>query len=177
MYGCSSGWQTQQTHSCFFFCCLTYNSDGLDALFFLCVCFSGIEEVAEYDPNLLSDPQWPCGRHKRVLIFASYVVRVCSFRSVCLHAVKYPDCTLISPVSWFLKHHVNLVFHDRVTWFLLVDFSLWTPLSLPCIRTTRFLIGFLQVRVCAAKTADGESNSRAGGRKEKKLHVAMCVCI
>uniref|UniRef100_A0A3Q2EG63 Uncharacterized protein n=1 Tax=Cyprinodon variegatus TaxID=28743 RepID=A0A3Q2EG63_CYPVA len=33
-----------------------------------------IEEVADYDPNLLSDPCWPCGRHKRVLIFASYVV-------------------------------------------------------------------------------------------------------
>lgn len=32
--------------------------------------------MTEYDPNLLSDPQWPCGRHKRVLIFASYVVSV-----------------------------------------------------------------------------------------------------
>lgn len=29
----------------------------------------------EYDPNLLSDPQWPCGKHKRVLVFASYMVR------------------------------------------------------------------------------------------------------
>lgn len=38
--------------------------------------------MTEYDPNLLSDPQWPCGRHKRVLIFASYVVRECfSFSS------------------------------------------------------------------------------------------------
>lgn len=42
-------------------------------------CSAGVEEVAEYDPNLLSDPQWPCGRHKRVLIFASYMVRFCSF--------------------------------------------------------------------------------------------------
>lgn len=33
-----------------------------------------MEEPSEYDPNLLSDPQWPCGRHKRVLIFASYMV-------------------------------------------------------------------------------------------------------
>lgn len=40
--------------------------------------FAGVEEVAEYDPNLLSDPQWPCGRHKRVLIFASYMVRLFS---------------------------------------------------------------------------------------------------
>lgn len=44
------------------------------------LCFAGAEEVAEYDPNLLSDPHWPCGRHKRVLIFASYMVR---FSSVC----------------------------------------------------------------------------------------------
>lgn len=34
-------------------------------------------EVAEYDPNLLDDPQWPCGKHKRVLIFASYMVSGC----------------------------------------------------------------------------------------------------
>lgn len=40
--------------------------------------FAGVEEVTEYDPNLLSDPQWPCGRHKRVLIFSSYMVSFCS---------------------------------------------------------------------------------------------------
>ncbi|XP_034028914.1 CDK5 and ABL1 enzyme substrate 2-like isoform X2 [Thalassophryne amazonica] len=38
-----------------------------------------MEEVAEYDPNLLSDPHWPCGRHKRVLIFASYVTTVIEY--------------------------------------------------------------------------------------------------
>lgn len=32
-------------------------------------------DVLEYNPNLLDDPQWPCGKHKRVLIFASYMVR------------------------------------------------------------------------------------------------------
>lgn len=37
---------------------------------------SGVEDVSEYDPNLLSDPQWPCGKHKRVLIFASYMVGI-----------------------------------------------------------------------------------------------------
>ncbi|XP_061760014.1 CDK5 and ABL1 enzyme substrate 2 isoform X2 [Nerophis ophidion] len=37
------------------------------------------EEVVDYDPNLLSDPQWPCGRHKRVLIFASYVTTVMEY--------------------------------------------------------------------------------------------------
>uniref|UniRef100_A0A3Q3WBJ9 Cyclin-like domain-containing protein n=1 Tax=Mola mola TaxID=94237 RepID=A0A3Q3WBJ9_MOLML len=39
----------------------------------------GGDEVMEYDPNLLSDPQWPCGRHKRVLIFASYVTTVIDY--------------------------------------------------------------------------------------------------
>ncbi|KAK7929102.1 hypothetical protein WMY93_005497 [Mugilogobius chulae] len=36
-------------------------------------------EETEYDPNMLSDPQWPCGRHKRVLIFASYVTTVIEY--------------------------------------------------------------------------------------------------
>lgn len=31
-------------------------------------------DALEYNPNLLDDPQWPCGKHKRVLIFASYMV-------------------------------------------------------------------------------------------------------
>lgn len=33
-------------------------------------------DFREYDPNLLDDPQWPCGKHKRVLIFPSYMVSV-----------------------------------------------------------------------------------------------------
>lgn len=41
----------------------------------VCVCCPGVEDVTDYDPNLLSDPQWPCGKHKRVLIFASYMVK------------------------------------------------------------------------------------------------------
>ncbi|XP_041712377.1 CDK5 and ABL1 enzyme substrate 2 isoform X2 [Coregonus clupeaformis] len=38
-----------------------------------------IEDLADYDPYLLSDPQWPCGRHKRVLIFASYMTTVIEY--------------------------------------------------------------------------------------------------
>ncbi|KAM6977577.1 CDK5 and ABL1 enzyme substrate 2-like [Aplochiton taeniatus] len=38
-----------------------------------------IDDLADYDPNLLSDPQWPCGRHKRVLIFASYVTTIVEY--------------------------------------------------------------------------------------------------
>ncbi|XP_008412633.1 CDK5 and ABL1 enzyme substrate 2-like isoform X2 [Poecilia reticulata] len=38
-----------------------------------------IEEAGDYDPNLLSDPRWPCGRHKRVLIFASYVTTIIEY--------------------------------------------------------------------------------------------------
>ncbi|XP_019907497.2 CDK5 and ABL1 enzyme substrate 2-like isoform X2 [Esox lucius] len=38
-----------------------------------------IEDLSDYDPYLLSDPQWPCGRHKRVLIFSSYVATVIEY--------------------------------------------------------------------------------------------------
>ncbi|KAF5906715.1 CDK5 and ABL1 enzyme substrate 2-like isoform X1, partial [Clarias magur] len=40
---------------------------------------AGVEELSDYDPNLLSDPQWPCGKHKRVLIFGSYVTTVIEY--------------------------------------------------------------------------------------------------
>ncbi|XP_029467887.1 CDK5 and ABL1 enzyme substrate 2 [Rhinatrema bivittatum] len=36
-------------------------------------------ETIEYNPNLLDDPQWPCGKHKRVLIFASYMTTVIEY--------------------------------------------------------------------------------------------------
>nr|XP_046251942.1 CDK5 and ABL1 enzyme substrate 2 [Scatophagus argus] len=39
----------------------------------------GVEDVTDYDPNLLSDPQWPCGKHKRVLVFASYMTTVIEY--------------------------------------------------------------------------------------------------
>ncbi|XP_069777892.1 CDK5 and ABL1 enzyme substrate 1 isoform X4 [Narcine bancroftii] len=38
-----------------------------------------VGEFAEYDPNLLDDPQWPCGKHKRVLIFPSYMTTVIEY--------------------------------------------------------------------------------------------------
>ncbi|XP_038841833.1 CDK5 and ABL1 enzyme substrate 2-like isoform X2 [Salvelinus namaycush] len=39
----------------------------------------GVDDASDYDPNLLSDPQWPCGKHKRVLIFASYMTTVIEY--------------------------------------------------------------------------------------------------
>lgn len=39
----------------------------------------GLEDFIDYDPNLLSDPQWPCGKHKRVLIFPSYMTTVIEY--------------------------------------------------------------------------------------------------
>ncbi|XP_063741718.1 CDK5 and ABL1 enzyme substrate 1 isoform X2 [Eleginops maclovinus] len=36
-------------------------------------------EFRDYDPNLLDDPQWPCGKHKRVLIFPSYMTTVIEY--------------------------------------------------------------------------------------------------
>ncbi|KAI5095699.1 CDK5 and ABL1 enzyme substrate 2-like isoform X1 [Silurus meridionalis] len=56
----------------------------------------GVEELSEYDPNLLSDPQWPCGKHKRVLIFGSYVTTVIEY-------VKPSD----------LKKDMNETFRER----------------------------------------------------------------
>ncbi|XP_026776458.3 CDK5 and ABL1 enzyme substrate 2 isoform X2 [Pangasianodon hypophthalmus] len=40
---------------------------------------AGADELTDYDPNLLSDPQWPCGKHKRVLIFGSYVTTIIEY--------------------------------------------------------------------------------------------------
>ncbi|XP_075682465.1 CDK5 and ABL1 enzyme substrate 1 isoform X1 [Rhinoderma darwinii] len=40
---------------------------------------SDIGDFTEYDPNLLDDPQWPCGKHKRVLIFPSYMTTVIEY--------------------------------------------------------------------------------------------------
>ncbi|KAG7477892.1 hypothetical protein MATL_G00074410 [Megalops atlanticus] len=39
----------------------------------------GSDDLSEYNPNFLSDPQWPCGKHKRVLIFASYMTTVIEY--------------------------------------------------------------------------------------------------
>ncbi|XP_022349790.1 CDK5 and ABL1 enzyme substrate 2 [Enhydra lutris kenyoni] len=36
-------------------------------------------DVLDYNPDLLDDPQWPCGKHKRVLIFASYMTTVIEY--------------------------------------------------------------------------------------------------
>ncbi|XP_069809877.1 CDK5 and ABL1 enzyme substrate 2 isoform X2 [Dendropsophus ebraccatus] len=36
-------------------------------------------EIIEYNPDILDDPQWPCGKHKRVLIFASYMTTVIEY--------------------------------------------------------------------------------------------------
>ncbi|XP_024860279.1 CDK5 and ABL1 enzyme substrate 2 [Kryptolebias marmoratus] len=55
-----------------------------------------VDDVTEYDPNLLSDPQWPCGKHKRVLIFASYMTTVIEY-------VKPSD----------LKKDMNETFKDK----------------------------------------------------------------
>uniref|UniRef100_H3AYA3 Cdk5 and Abl enzyme substrate 2 n=1 Tax=Latimeria chalumnae TaxID=7897 RepID=H3AYA3_LATCH len=36
-------------------------------------------DLTEYDPDLLDNPQWPCGKHKRVLIFASYMTTIIEY--------------------------------------------------------------------------------------------------
>uniref|UniRef100_A0A8C5PGE1 Cdk5 and Abl enzyme substrate 1 n=1 Tax=Leptobrachium leishanense TaxID=445787 RepID=A0A8C5PGE1_9ANUR len=57
---------------------------------------SDIGDFIDYDPNLLDDPQWPCGKHKRVLIFPSYMTTVIEY-------VKPSD----------LKKDMNETFKDK----------------------------------------------------------------
>ncbi|XP_063307548.1 CDK5 and ABL1 enzyme substrate 1 [Pelobates fuscus] len=57
---------------------------------------SDIGDFIEYDPNILDDPQWPCGKHKRVLIFPSYMTTVIGY-------VKPSD----------LKKDMNETFKDK----------------------------------------------------------------
>ncbi|KAM3839886.1 CDK5 and ABL1 enzyme substrate 1 isoform 2-T3 [Vipera latastei] len=40
---------------------------------------SDLGDYTEYNPDLLDDPQWPCGKHKRVLIFPSYMTTVIDY--------------------------------------------------------------------------------------------------
>ncbi|XP_052011605.1 CDK5 and ABL1 enzyme substrate 1 isoform X2 [Apodemus sylvaticus] len=40
---------------------------------------SDLGDFMDYDPNLLDDPQWPCGKHKRVLTFPSYMTTVIDY--------------------------------------------------------------------------------------------------
>lgn len=57
---------------------------------------SDLGDFVDYDPNLLDDPQWPCGKHKRVLIFPSYMTTVIAY-------VKPSD----------LKKDMNEAFRER----------------------------------------------------------------
>ncbi|XP_040290906.1 CDK5 and ABL1 enzyme substrate 2 [Bufo bufo] len=40
-------------------------------------------DSTEYNPDILDDPQWSCGKHKRVLIFASYMTTVIEYVKPC----------------------------------------------------------------------------------------------
>lgn len=53
-----------------------------ETLLNMSVTSAGVDELSDYNPNLLSDPQWPCGKHKRVLIFGSYVVSIFHFEAL-----------------------------------------------------------------------------------------------
>lgn len=64
--------------SCVIFIWNRCNESGTFRLCSCVLCFvagNDLGDLREYDPNLLDDPQWPCGKHKRVLIFPSYMVR------------------------------------------------------------------------------------------------------
>ncbi len=70
-------------YNCFSKCRTTYLLSSIFVLLSTCkICLFALSfllgnelgDFKEYDPNLLDDPQWPCGKHKRVLIFPSYMV-------------------------------------------------------------------------------------------------------
>lgn len=71
-------------------------------------CCPGVEDVMDYDPNLLSDPQWPCGKHKRVLIFASYMVRKhCRWFEIQLFIFEDAHTEQIADSCASPSHHVQ----------------------------------------------------------------------
>lgn len=73
-----------------------------------CVCCSGLDDVTDYDANLLSDHQWPCGKHKRVLIFASYMVRK---NVLMFHTPHIDDRNVLNSTT---NMYLNMVFDDDV---------------------------------------------------------------
>ncbi|KAM3871647.1 CDK5 and ABL1 enzyme substrate 2 [Diretmus argenteus] len=80
----------------------------------------GLDDVTDYDPNLLNDPQWPCGKHKRVLIFASYMTTVIEYVKPSdlkkdmneTFKVKFPHIKLTLSKIRSLKREMRVVGED-----------------------------------------------------------------
>lgn len=96
----------------------------------------------DYDPNLLDDPQWPCGKHKRVLIFPSYMVSsggepVCSLtpqpHPSCPLRHAHPNRRLLSGTGGASGGLPSVVAHRRPStvwsWVLLVIWPAYTTLA------------------------------------------------
>lgn len=79
---------------------------------FVLMAGNDLGDFREYDPNLLDDPQWPCGKHKRVLIFPSYMVRKYSSRM--LHLITTTSTTATAASG---EQNGKVVFvHDMICW-------------------------------------------------------------
>lgn len=86
------------------------------------VCCPGLEDMTDYDPNLLTNPQWPCGKHKRVLVFASYMVsnssslgfQGCVVTS-CGHRFQFLDMTQVRRTAGHAEHTHSHTAHN-LTW-------------------------------------------------------------
>uniref|UniRef100_A0A8C6S3B7 Cdk5 and Abl enzyme substrate 2a n=1 Tax=Neogobius melanostomus TaxID=47308 RepID=A0A8C6S3B7_9GOBI len=116
-------------------------------------------EETEYDPNMLSDPQWPCGRHKRVLIFASYVTTVIDY-------VKPSD----------LKKDMNEIFKEKFP-YIKLTFSKIRSLKRE-MRTVSEECGLQPVTIAMAfvyfekLVLQGRLN-----KQNRKLVAAACVLL
>lgn len=89
---------------------------------FVLMAGNDLGDFREYDPNLLDDPQWPCGKHKRVLIFPSYMVRKYSSWTYTSNNNNNSNCSLVLlRAEWkgclFLGHNLLKQIHLFVDMF------------------------------------------------------------
>ncbi|XP_021120818.1 CDK5 and ABL1 enzyme substrate 1 isoform X4 [Heterocephalus glaber] len=114
---------------------------------------SDLGESMDYDPNLLDDPQWPCGKHKRVLIFPSYMVP------------SLPHCPQVSALSWKVPRGEDCRYHSENQPRLLRRYQIWGP-------------GFSSVAPCLPhKCKVLSSIPSTGGKKDTRSALTSVTVV